>query len=141
MIAVTYAFDAGVLPGRQRVHASSLDFETTLARLKAAVVAENMWVLAELDPQMLLRKEGYSIEPARQILYFHPRFMSRLLATNTAAIVEAPLKLVVMADADGKVSVRHLDIVAAFAGYAGMSALAQELAELTERIVRTTAGS
>ena len=134
---VVYFLDAVAAPGRQKTHASAADFATTIARLKAAIEAEQMWVLAELDPQMLLRKDGYAIGPARQIFYFHPRFMSRLLAANASAIVEAPLKFVVMADATGRVVVRHPDISNAFAGYDGLQPVAEDLAAVTARIVQS----
>ena len=136
---VDFAFAAAVPTGRLKQCRTSLDFEACIAQLKASIAAENVWVLAELNPQMLLQKEGYAIKPARQIFYFHPRFMSRLLATNANAIVEAPLKLVVMEDAAEGVSVRYPDITQALAGYEGMQPLAEELASLTERIVSAVA--
>lgn len=134
-VAVIYGSDERVEPGRQVVHVSRLGFNETIAALEAAVAAEELWVVARLDPQMLLAKGGYQIHPTRQLLYFHPRYMARLLATNPAAIVEAPLKLVVLAAADGAVTVRHPDIGAAFAAYEGMQALAGELGDITTRIV------
>jgi uncharacterized protein (DUF302 family) len=132
---IPFAFDAAVPAGRQAVHESGWDLDTTLARLKGAIEQADLWVLAELNPQMLLAKGGFEIRPARQIFYFHPRFMSRLLAANAAAIVEAPLKLVVLAPQNAPVSVRHPDIAAAFAGYGAMAEIAAELADITARIV------
>lgn len=134
-VAVIYGIDERVEPGRQVVHVSRLGFNETIAALEAAVAAEELWVVARLDPQMLLAKGGYQILPARQLLYFHPRYMARLLTINPAAIIEAPLKLVVLAAADGAVTVRHPDIGAAFAAYEGMQALAGELGDITTRIV------
>lgn len=134
-VAVIYGSDERVEPGRQVVHVSRLGFNETIAALEAAVAAEELWVVARLDPQMLLAKGGYQILPARQLLYFHPRYMARLLTINPAAIIEAPLKLVVLAAADGAVTVRHPDIGAAFAAYEGMQALAGELGDITTRIV------
>ena len=133
--AVIYGSDDRVEPGRQVVHVSRLGFDETIAALEAAIAAEDLWVVARLDPQMLLAKGGFRIHPARQLLYFHPRYMARLLAINPAAIVEAPLKLVVLAAADGSVTVRHPDIIAAFAAYEDMQALAGELGDITKRIV------
>lgn len=132
---VSYGSDGRVTQGRQVVRASRLAFDATVAELEAAVGSEDLWVVARLDPQMLLAKSGFVIRPARQLFYFHPRYMSRLLATNPAAIVEAPLKLVVLAGAAGDVTVRHPDIAAAFAAYDGMSPLATELKEINARIV------
>ncbi len=130
---VPFAF--GAIPeGRQVAYTSAHDLETTVERLKSEIAARDLWVLAELNPQMLLAKGGYAIRPARQIFYFHPRYMSRLLGTNAAAIVEAPLKFVVLSPDGGPVSVRHPDVAASFSGYAGMTDLAAELATLTREI-------
>lgn len=131
---VPFAFGATLPAGRQVSYTSPHDIETTVERLKAAIAAHDLWVLAELNPQMLLAKGGYAIQPARQIFYFHPRYMSRLLASNADAIVEAPLKFVVLSPEAGPVSVRHPDIAAAFSVYPGMMPLAQELAAVTAEI-------
>ncbi|MDX2201215.1 MAG: DUF302 domain-containing protein [Hyphomicrobiaceae bacterium] len=131
---IPFFLDAAVPAGRQVAYASPHDLETTVDRLKAEIAARDLWVLAELNPQMLLAKGGFSIRPARQIFYFHPRFMSKLLAANAAAIVEAPLKFVVLAPEGAPVSVRHPDIPAAFAGYAGMAEIAGTLDGLTREI-------
>ena len=133
--AVPFAFGAQTPAGRQVAYQSRFDVETTVARLEAAIAQADLWVLAKLDPQMLLAKGGFAIQPARQIFYFHPRYMARLLAANAAAIVEAPLKFVVLAPPGEPVSVRHPDIPAAFAGYGGMAEIALELAEVTAGIV------
>ncbi|MDX2259155.1 MAG: DUF302 domain-containing protein [Hyphomicrobiaceae bacterium] len=137
---IAYAADGAHGPGRQRVYTSPLDLEATVAALEEAVAAEDLWVVAKLDPQMLLAKGGFAIRPARQIFYFHPRFMSRLLQANPAAIVEAPLKVVAMAGPDGSVSLRHPDVAAAFASYPGMSEIAAELEAITQRIIARVAG-
>lgn len=131
---VKYGEDLEIKPGRQIVHRSELSFDATLSTLEAAIAAEDLWVVNRIDPQMMLSKAGYEIRPARQIFYFHPRLMVRLLATNPAAVVEVPLKFVALVGADSCVTVRHPDIEAAFASYEGMSGFAAELAEVTRRI-------
>jgi uncharacterized protein (DUF302 family) len=134
-IAVDYPSDGPVGPGRQKVYRSPLDTEATVAALEAAIAAADLWVVAKLDPKMLLAKGGYTIRPTRQLFYFHPRYMSRLLATNPAGIVEAPLKFVVLEGTDGTVTVRHPDNAAAFAAYPGLGDLAAELDAVTSQIV------
>jgi uncharacterized protein (DUF302 family) len=132
---VEYPATGVVRHGRLVEQQSAFGFEETIARLKAAIAAEDMWVVAELDPQMLLTKGGYTIRPTRQIFYFHPRYMSRLLVANPAAIIEAPPKIVVMTGPDGAISVRHPDIGAALAAYVGMSEIASELVVISHRIL------
>jgi uncharacterized protein (DUF302 family) len=72
-----------------------------VTRLHSAIEANGLWVLHEIDPQALLRKGGYAIPGARQILFFHPRLMVRLLEADSAAILEAPLKFALLEEAAG----------------------------------------
>ena len=111
----------------------------TVARLKAAIEVAGLWVLHEIDPQMLLRRGGFAIGPARQILFFHPRFVASLLAADPAALVEAPLKLVLLETAEGSTSLRWTDPAAAFAryGHPALAALGRDLAATCDAIVAT----
>jgi len=88
-----------------------------VARLHLAIEAADFWVLHETDPQALLLRGGCAIGPARQILFFHPRFMVRLLAADPAALLEAPLKFGVIELSAGNVMLRWADPAAAFARY------------------------
>ena len=81
----------GPAPEWQRVHSSSLPFQATIDRLKGGIQAEGLWLLHELDPQALLRREGFTMGPARQLFFFHPRYMARLLEGDPAAILVAPI--------------------------------------------------
>ena len=121
-------------PAHQRVLHGSLPFEETLVRLKEALQAEDVWLIHEIDPQMLLKRGGYAIQAVRQLLFFHPRYLVRILGINPGAIVEAPQKIVVMETAEGGVTLRFSDPASAFAPYPGLEALALELADLLERL-------
>jgi uncharacterized protein (DUF302 family) len=90
----------------QRVRMSRLPLADAVSRLRDAITANDVWVLHEIDPQMLLRKGGYAIAAARQILFFHPRLMARLLTADVAALIEAPLKFAVTELGNGGVAVR-----------------------------------
>jgi uncharacterized protein (DUF302 family) len=120
----------------QRVRMSRLSLPGAVARLRDAITANDMWVLHEIDPQMLLRKGGYAIAAARQILFFHPRLMARLLTADAAALIEAPLKFAVIELATAGVAVRWLDPEPAFTRYKHpeLTSLGAELAQLCERI-------
>ncbi|HEV2674274.1 MAG TPA: DUF302 domain-containing protein [Aliidongia sp.] len=120
----------------QRSRASTLSVADLVARLRTAIEAADLWVLHEIDPQMLLRRGGYAISPARQILFFHPRLMVRLLAADPAALLEAPLKFAVFERPDGGVEVRWIDPAAAFARYGdpGLAELGAELAAVSDAI-------
>ena len=122
-------------PPGEAVATSAVDFEATLARLKEAIAAHDLWLIHEINPQMLLARDGHGIEPARQLLFFHPRYVTRLLAANPAALVEIPLKVAVLQMPDGRVLIRYGDIEAQLMRYPGMAALAAELAGVLRDIV------
>jgi uncharacterized protein (DUF302 family) len=111
--------------------------EEVVTRLKERIVAADLWVLHEIDPQMLLHRGGYQIGPARQILFFHPRLMSRLLAADTAALLEAPLKFAVIGFSERRTGLRWLDPREAFSRYGShtLAGLGNELAGICEDIV------
>ena len=62
--------------------------------------------------------------------------MKRLLAIDPNALIEAPLKLVVMQMPDDTVSVRHAKVEMQFNRYNGFEELAEELAMICERLIR-----
>ncbi len=121
----------------QHARTTTVPFETVLTRLRQAIEAVGFWVLHEIDPQKVLQRGGHAIDPARQVLFFHPDLMVRLLQANPAALLEAPLKLAVMQRPDGAVSIRWHDPAAAFARYGNLvlAELGQELAARCEQIV------
>jgi uncharacterized protein (DUF302 family) len=131
---VVYGF--ATAPTFQRSTTTRLSYVEVLTRLRKSIEAADVWVLAEVDAQMLLAKDGYRIGSARQILCFHPRYMARLLAADPAALLEAPLKFAVMEMADATIVVRWYDPTVAYARYqnAGLTALAEDLSRLCHDI-------
>src|ERR1700760_642979 len=105
-------------------------------RLREAIEAADLWILHEIDPQLLLRRGGYEIGAARQILFFHPRYVVRMLEADPTSLPEAPLKFVLLAQPDGATALRWLDPAASFARYGNpvLTALGKELAELCEKL-------
>jgi len=129
------SYGPGLPPPGEAVAASPLGFDATLGRLKEAMTANDLWLIHEINPQALLLRVGYDMEPARQLLFFHPRYVTRLLAANPAALIEVPLKVAVVQMPDGRVSVRHVDVEAVLSRYPGMSVLAAELAGVMRDVV------
>ena len=119
---------------------SAFAFEETVRQLEAAIDAAGLWLVHTIDPQVLLKRGGYEIPRVRQLLFFHPRFMARLLAANPAGVVEAPLKLVVLELPGGLVRVRTPEPRLAFARHPGLGGLGSELQVLTDTIA-TSIGS
>lgn len=82
--------------GFQVHRTTSLTVDAVELRLKAEIQAAGFWVLHQIDTQKLLARDGYRILPARQILFFHPRFMAPIVRADPAAIIEAPLKFAIL---------------------------------------------
>jgi uncharacterized protein (DUF302 family) len=121
-------------PPLQSVVVSAMDFDATVARLKQAIIEEDLWLIDEVNPQVLLERGGYAIQPARQLFFFHPRYLVRLLGADPAALVEIPLKLVILQMPDGSVTVRHKHVEELLSPYRGVSELAAELAGISSRL-------
>lgn len=113
-----------------------------MAWLRAATDAVDLWVLHEIDPQALIERGGYLIGEARQVLFFHPRHVARLLEADPAALIEAPLKFAVLAMPGGQASVYRNDPVTAFGRYGkpALAELGRELAAACERIATAALG-
>jgi uncharacterized protein (DUF302 family) len=111
--------------------------DDAVALLRNAIEAEGVWVLHEINPQMLLARGGYAIDAARQILFFHPDLMARLLTADSAALIEAPLKFALTQAGAGQVMIRWSDAAAAFARYGNedLAQLGRDLVALTDRIL------
>jgi uncharacterized protein (DUF302 family) len=121
----------------QRISTSTLALDEIVARIRARIEATGLWILHEIDPQKLMKQSGYIIREARQILFFHPDFMARLLAAEPAALLEAPLKFAVLERDDGTVVIHWLDPISAFSRYDNidLTELAKELAGICETII------
>ncbi|ESZ26495.1 DUF302 domain-containing protein [Mesorhizobium sp. M0243] len=124
------------IPRHQIVVSSSYGFDETLQRLRDAIAAAELWIIHEIDPQALLRKGGISTIRLRQLLWFHPRYMARLLLTDPGAVPEAPFKFVVSEQAAG-VTVCALNPILVFSPYPRLFGLAHELFDATERMLET----
>jgi uncharacterized protein (DUF302 family) len=122
-------------PSFQHVATSAFDFDETLVRLRHAIAAEGLMMLHELTPQAVMREAGYEILPARQLLFFHPRYVETILQIEPSALIEFPLKFAVMQMPDGAVIVRYLDVRMQTDRYAGLVDLAKDLAAKCARIL------
>ena len=131
----------------QHLRVTTRSFDEVLERLRQAIVAADLMVLHEIDPQAILARKGYGIGRARQLLFFHPRLMARLLAADPSALLEAPLKFSVIEGtgiegAGGRVSVRWQDPMESFFryGHEDLSYLGTELDTLCTEIADAALG-
>jgi uncharacterized protein (DUF302 family) len=80
-------------------------FETVYIQLKENILAEGFLILHEIDTQSIVSKHGIIIKPLKQILFFHPNYIQKIVAEDYLAINEIPIKLVVMEIDENKISV------------------------------------
>ena len=105
-----------------------------IGRLRSAIEAASFWNLHQIDSQALLSHEGCAISNARRLLFFHPRHMVRILTADPAALLELPLKFIVLELPEGGVTVRRADLLASFACYRNLEL--EELFTRTQRSLR-----
>jgi len=114
---------------------SSYGFDDTVDLLKGAIEEENLMVIYEVNAQQMLRMVGMQTKGMKQILFFHPRYMKRIIETNRNGAIVPPLKIAVMEMPNGKVMVRYAKPTYLFAPFDGLGEVAQELEELVAKIV------
>jgi uncharacterized protein (DUF302 family) len=138
---VAFALPGPATGGFQRATVLARSIDDVVDRLKQCIEAEDLWVLHEINPQMLLERGGYAIAAVRQVLFFHPRLMVRVISADRAALLEAPLKFAAIGVSDGQSELRWIDPEPVFARYGSpqLAALGQELSTLQQRIADAVA--
>lgn len=105
---------------------SKYSFNDTVDMLKGAIEQQNLMVIHEVDGQKMLQMAGKKVDGMKQLLYFHPAYMARVLEANEMAGIAIPLKIVVM-EKMGKVMVRYFLPSETLKPYKGTEAIAKEL--------------
>ncbi len=83
------------------------DHATLLTDLKAAVKANNMGVVTQAGPTATARKRGITIPENRVVGVFNNDFAVKVLATSTAAMIEAPIRFYVTENEDGTATLSY----------------------------------
>ncbi|MBC9909933.1 DUF302 domain-containing protein [Chitinophaga varians] len=92
-------------------------FDTILAAAKAAITDNGWLLLHEINPQQILAGQGYHLPATRQLFFFHPSYLHALWEQDAAAVMEAPLKLLLQELSPQQTAVRYFDIDHHFEGY------------------------
>lgn len=105
------------------------DYAGTVQRLEAAVAASPLNVVTRASATLGARSLGVTIPGNLVLGVFAPRYAVRTLAASVDAGYEAPLRLYVVEDADGRVEVRYRKPSEVFRPYGrpALDAMAQEL--------------
>jgi len=135
------AQSAAPLPGT-RTAASPYGFDALAARLEKAIEANKMGLVAQASASRGAATRGVKIRGNLVLMVFRNDYAVRMLAASVPAGIEAPLRLYVTEDADGRASVTWRAPSAVFAPYgsAELNAMARELDPVMEKIVRDATG-
>ena len=114
------------------VHPTDKDFAALADAVKAAVADNGMAVVTQAGPTEAAARRGIEIPGNRVIGVFNNDFAVRVLATSTAAMIEAPIRFYVTENADGNATLSYKLPSTVFAPYldeggADLAALAAEL--------------
>ena len=145
LIAITAQYagaqSAVPLPGTHTV-VSTYAFDALATRLEKAIEANKMGLVAQASASRGAAGRGVKIPGNLVLMVFRNDYAVRMLAASVPAGVEAPLRLYVTEDANGKASVTWREPSAVFAPYgsAELNAMARELDPIFEKIVRDAVG-
>ena len=114
------------LPESQVMVMSAYDFSDTVELLTAAIEEQNLMVVKTIDIQKMLKMVNKQVGGMKQLLFFHPRYMKRIIETNPQGTIEAPFKIAVMERPDGGVVVRYIKPSALLGKYSGLEELGLE---------------
>lgn len=105
---------------------SKYSFSETVDMLKGAIEQQNLMVIHEVDGQKMMQMAGKKVGGMKQLFYFHPSYMAKVLEANEMAGIAIPLKVIVM-EKDGKTMVRYFLPSTTLKPYKGTEAIAKEL--------------
>lgn len=121
-----------------KMNMSKYNFSETVDILKGAIENENLMIIFEIDGQKMLRMAGKEVNGMKQLFYFHPRYMKRVIEANKEAGIQIPLKLIVMEKPDNKVVIRYFLPSTILNKYDGETEISAELDEIVKRIISET---
>ncbi len=113
-------------------------FDKVVTNLKRAITGQKLVIVNEVPFQQMLAMVGLKTEQLKSFEIFHPRYGKRLYQTNPAAMIEAPLRIVVREDGDD-VTLEYRKPSAVFAPYSGLEGLGEELDTVFANIMAAVA--
>jgi uncharacterized protein (DUF302 family) len=87
--------------------ASASSFDSTVARLERAAVANGLTVAATIDHAAAARKSGLTLPPTTLIIAGNPAAGTPLMVADRTMAVELPLRFLVWQGDDGKAHVSY----------------------------------
>lgn len=114
-------------------------FDKVVTDLKRAITGQKMVIIKEVPYQQMLSMVGVKAEKMMGFEIFHPRYGKAIYGSDPAALMEAPLRILVR-ETSGKISLEYRKPSVVFAPYSGLSALGKELDGVFANIVAGAAG-
>lgn len=134
---LAHADNAAPYPGTLAVK-SAHGFGETVSRLERSIETNKMGLVAKASASAGAAARGVKIAGNIVLMVFRNDYAVRMLAASVPAGIEAPIRIYVTEDADGKVSVTYRTPSAVFAPYGNpqLDAMARELDPVFDQIVR-----
>lgn len=134
---LAHADNAAPYPGRVTTK-SAFGFGETISRLEQSIEKNKMGLVAKASASAGAAGRGVKIAGNAVLMVFRNDYAVRMLAASVPAGIEAPLRLYVTENADGKADVTYRAPSAVFAPYgnAQLDAMARELDPVFDKIVR-----
>lgn len=119
-----------------------LSFEALWDRLKEAIKANKMGLVAQACASCANKARGVTIPGNAVVMVYRPDFAVRMLEASVAAGIEAPLRFYLTESPDGTATLTYRKPSAVFAPYksAKLDEMAKELDAIWEKIVQDTLG-
>lgn len=116
-------------------------FASYLEKLKSAIRANKMGIVAEACATCGAKNIGVTISGNRVVMIFNPHFAVRMLKASEASGIEAPLRLYVTENADKTARLTYRTPSAVFGVYKvpALDEMARELNTIVEKIVAQAA--
>jgi len=113
---------------------SKHSFSETVDLVKSAIEDQNLMVIKEIDGQKMMRMAGKQTKGMRQLFFMSPKYMRKVAEANKMAVIQIPLKLIIMENDKG-VIIRYFLPSTLLAKYKGTEAVAKELDGLVANIM------
>jgi uncharacterized protein (DUF302 family) len=104
-------------PEGWEVEATDKSYEALLSDLKAAVAAEDMGVVTEAGPTEVAASRGETIPGNRVVGVFRNDFAVTIIRAAPTAMIEAPIRFMVMEEPDGSATLAWERPSSVFAPY------------------------
>jgi uncharacterized protein (DUF302 family) len=141
LLAALPALAQGPLP-EARVIATRHSFDTLVSRVEQAVEKHGMGVVARASASRGAAARGVKIPGNAVIMVFRNDYAVRMLQASVPAGIEAPLRIYITENPDGRATLTYREPSAVFAPYASaaLDAMAKELDVVFRNVVRDAAG-